>query len=126
MPEGAPYDRIVVTVTAWDIAPAWIEQLAEHGRIVVPLRLRGQTRSVALDLVDGRLESRSTRLCGFVCMQGAGASYERVVLLEKDTVRLCFDTDQDDRRTAGRRILGQPATRSGPESWSTARNRSPT
>jgi protein-L-isoaspartate(D-aspartate) O-methyltransferase len=94
-PRGAPYDRIVVTVTAWDIAPAWVEQLAEDGRIVVPLRFRGQTRSVALDLVDGRLESRSTRLCGFVCMQGAGASYERAVPLEKDTVQLCFDTDQE-------------------------------
>ena len=94
-PESAPYDRILVTVTAWDIAPAWVEQLAEHGRIVVPLRFRGQTRSIALDLVDGRLESRSTRLCGFVCMQGAGASYERVVLLEKDSVSLGFDTDQE-------------------------------
>jgi protein-L-isoaspartate(D-aspartate) O-methyltransferase len=94
-PESAPYDRIVVTVTAWDIAPAWVDQLAERGRIVVPLRFRGQTRSIALDLVDGRLESRSMRLCGFVCMQGAGASYERVVLLEKDTVSLGFDTDQE-------------------------------
>ncbi len=109
LPESAPYDRIVVTVTAWDIAPAWIDQLAEHGRIVVPLRFRGQTRSVALDLVDGRLESRSTRLCGFVCMQGAGASYERAVLLEKDTVRLCFDTDQDIVEPPDD-VLRQPAT----------------
>jgi protein-L-isoaspartate(D-aspartate) O-methyltransferase len=44
---GAPYDRIVVTVTAGDIAPAWIDQLAPGGRIVVPLRIRGQTRSLA-------------------------------------------------------------------------------
>ncbi|TDU83491.1 protein-L-isoaspartate(D-aspartate) O-methyltransferase [Kribbella voronezhensis] len=94
-PESAPYDRIVVTVTAWDIAPAWVAQLATRGRIVVPLRFRGQTRSIALDLVDGRLESRSMKLCGFVCMQGAGASYERVVSLENDTVRLGFDTDQE-------------------------------
>ncbi|MEU0090878.1 methyltransferase, FxLD system [Kribbella sp. NPDC006257] len=108
-PESAPFDRIVVTVTAWDIAPAWVEQLAEHGRIVVPLRLRGQTRSVALDLVDGRLESRSMRLCGFVCMQGAGASYERAVLLEKDTVRLSFDIDQEIAEPPAD-ILRQPST----------------
>ncbi|WP_112238075.1 methyltransferase, FxLD system [Kribbella monticola] len=94
-PESAPYDRIVVTVTAWDIPPAWVAQLATGGRVVVPLRFRGQTRSIALDLVDGRLESRSMRLCGFVCMQGAGASYERVIELEKDTVRLGFDSDQE-------------------------------
>lgn len=94
-PESAPYDRVVVTVTAWDIAPAWVGQLTGNGRIVVPLRFRGQTRSIALDLVDGQLESRSMQLCGFVCMQGAGAGYERVVPLEKDSVRLGFDTDQD-------------------------------
>ena len=32
VPEGAPYDRIVVTVTAWDIATAWIDQLRPGGR----------------------------------------------------------------------------------------------
>lgn len=34
--EVAPYDRIVATVGAWDIPPAWRDQLAEGGRIVVP------------------------------------------------------------------------------------------
>ena len=51
VPERAPYDRIVVTVTAWDIASAWLRQLRPGGRIVVPLRMRGQTRSIAFDLV---------------------------------------------------------------------------
>jgi protein-L-isoaspartate(D-aspartate) O-methyltransferase len=36
--EDAPYDRIVVTVGAWDIPPAWVDQLAPGGRLVVPLR----------------------------------------------------------------------------------------
>lgn len=39
--EHAPYDRIIVTAGAWDIPPVWVEQLADGGRIVVPLRMRG-------------------------------------------------------------------------------------
>ncbi|WP_323747256.1 methyltransferase, FxLD system [Catenulispora pinisilvae] len=73
VPAHAPYDRIVVTVEAWDLPPAWRAQLTPHGRIVVPLLLRGMTRSIALDREGDRLVSRSTRLCGFVKMQGAGS-----------------------------------------------------
>jgi protein-L-isoaspartate(D-aspartate) O-methyltransferase len=95
-PESAPYDRVLVTVTAWDIAPAWVDQLAADGRIVVPLRLRSQTRSIAFDLLDDSLLSRSMAVCGFVCMQGAGANYERFVPLHGDKVGLSFDEDQLD------------------------------
>jgi protein-L-isoaspartate(D-aspartate) O-methyltransferase len=45
----APFDRIIVTAGAWDIPPAWTDQLADDGRITVPLRMRGLTRSVALE-----------------------------------------------------------------------------
>lgn len=93
-PDGAPYDRIVVTVTAWDIATAWLRQLRPLGRIVVPLRVRGQTRSIAFDRVDDHLESRSTTICGFVSMQGAGANYERLIPL--DDAGLSYDEDQED------------------------------
>ncbi|MGH3587657.1 MAG: methyltransferase domain-containing protein, partial [Pseudonocardia sp.] len=41
------FDRVVITAGAWDVPPAWTEQLAAGGRLVVPLRLRGQSRSVA-------------------------------------------------------------------------------
>lgn len=91
--ERAPYDRIVVTATAWDIASAWLRQLRPDGRIVVPLRLRGQTRSIAFDLVGDHLESRSTTMCGFVSMQGEGADYERLVPLEE--AQLTYDEDQE-------------------------------
>jgi protein-L-isoaspartate(D-aspartate) O-methyltransferase len=107
VPDQAPYDRIVVTVTAWDIAPAWVDQLRPGGRIVVPLRARGQTRSVAFDRVDGHLESRSMTLCGFVSMQGAGANYERLIPLGDD-VSLSFDEDQEaDAHPVGG-VLDQP------------------
>ncbi|MFB6721327.1 methyltransferase, FxLD system [Kribbella sp. NPDC056345] len=75
-PGNAPYDRIVVTATAWDIPPAWVDQLRPGGRIVVPLQLGAQTRAVAFEESKGHLESRSAVMCGFVNMQGAGAHPE--------------------------------------------------
>jgi protein-L-isoaspartate(D-aspartate) O-methyltransferase len=110
-PESAPYDRIVVTVTAWDIAPAWIDQLGADGRIVVPLRVRGQTRSIAFDLEDGILRSRSMTLCGFVAMQGAGANFERVVPIHGDKVGLSIDEDQSIDAAALDGVLRQPRAR---------------
>ncbi|MFC8845767.1 MULTISPECIES: methyltransferase, FxLD system [unclassified Micromonospora] len=79
VPEQAPYDRIIVTVGAWDIPPAWIAQLSEHGRIVVPLRFAGLSRCVAFDLAGGRLVSHSYCLGGFVPMQGEGTYSETLV-----------------------------------------------
>ena len=35
----APYDRIVVTVQQWEIAPAWVEQLQVGGLLLLPLTL---------------------------------------------------------------------------------------
>ncbi|GAB2610562.1 methyltransferase, FxLD system [Kribbella endophytica] len=97
----APYDRIVVTVTANDLTPAWLEQLAPTGRIVVPLRIRGQTRSLALDLQpDGSLKSRSSVICGFVEMQGAGAGHERAVQVAGEDVFLRIDADQEIEQPA--------------------------
>ena len=37
--EGAPWDRIMVTVGVWDISPAWVEQLAANGVLLAPLWL---------------------------------------------------------------------------------------
>jgi protein-L-isoaspartate(D-aspartate) O-methyltransferase len=39
-PEHAPYDRIIVTVGAWDLPTSWRDQLVPGGRLVVPLRWR--------------------------------------------------------------------------------------
>ncbi|GAA2657626.1 methyltransferase, FxLD system [Streptomyces lunalinharesii] len=73
-------DVIMVTAGAWDIPAAWLDQLAPEGRLVVPLRMRGLTRSVAFVRRDGHLESESAKICGFVPMQGATA-HEVTLLL---------------------------------------------
>lgn len=36
-PEAAPYDGVIVTAAASVVEPAWKEQLAEGGRLIVPL-----------------------------------------------------------------------------------------
>ncbi|MGH8906600.1 MAG: methyltransferase, FxLD system [Egibacteraceae bacterium] len=94
VPEHAPYDRVIVTASAWDVPPAWPDQLSEGGRIVVPLRMRGLTRSVAFERDGDHLVSRGYHLCGFVPMQGAGAHTERLVSLDGDRVSLWIDGDQ--------------------------------
>jgi protein-L-isoaspartate(D-aspartate) O-methyltransferase len=81
VPELAPFDRIVVTAAAWDIPSAWISQLCLDGRLVVPLRMRGLTRSVAFDRDGDALVSRDYRLARFVPMRGTGAFAERRVVL---------------------------------------------
>jgi protein-L-isoaspartate(D-aspartate) O-methyltransferase len=75
--DNAPYDRIIVTAGAWDISPAWWDQLAEGGLLLVPLRMRGLTRTVALERDGAILRSRSVEQCGFIPMRGAGAVAEQ-------------------------------------------------
>lgn len=78
---GAPYDRIILTVGAWDIAPAWREQLRTGGRLVLPLSLRGAQRSAAFELSDGHLTSVSVKNCIFMPLRGAFANPETHVQL---------------------------------------------
>lgn len=94
VPDHASYDRVIVTAGAWDIPPAWCDQLADGGWLVVPLRMRGLTRSVVFERDGGYLASRDYQLCGFVPMQGIGANRERLVFLHGDEVGLRVDGGQ--------------------------------
>ncbi|ALC28287.1 methyltransferase, FxLD system [Streptomyces sp. CFMR 7] len=85
IPELGEVDVVMVTAGAWDIAPAWTAQLKQGGRLVVPLRMRGLTRSVAFTQITGEhgpyLESVSALICGFVPMQGSTAHREELLLV---------------------------------------------
>lgn len=91
----APYDRAIVTIGSLDIPPAWVDQLTPGGRLVVPLRWRGQTQSIAFVRgADGVLRSDSVFLCGFVPMIGQG--WERSCAIDPGgLVHLYWDADQD-------------------------------
>ena len=75
-PAGAPFDRIIVTAGAWDIAPAWLDQLEPGGLLVLPLSVRGIQLSVALERQAGDWVGTSAWRCGFVRMLGAFAGPE--------------------------------------------------
>jgi protein-L-isoaspartate(D-aspartate) O-methyltransferase len=81
-PEQAPFDRIIVTAGAWDIAPAWLDQLGSDGRLVLPLSLRGMQLSVAIERAGEEWVSKSAWRCGFVPMLGDFAGPERAFRLD--------------------------------------------
>jgi protein-L-isoaspartate(D-aspartate) O-methyltransferase len=100
VPDHAPFDRIIVTAGVWDLPPAWLAQMAADGRLVVPLRLRGLTRSIAFDWDGAELISRGYCLAAFVPVQGDGAYDERKVML-RDGIALQTDDPAIDLDAAG-------------------------
>lgn len=107
--EHAPYDRVIVTVGAFDLPPAWWDQLAPGGRLVVPLRWRGQTRSVAFVRDGDRLRSDSVNLCGFVPMIGQDSELSGHIDHDEQ-VTLYWDPDQNIPLAALQGVLAQPKT----------------
>jgi len=74
-PQDAPFDRIIVTAGASDIAPAWLDQVGPGGRLVLPLSVRGIQLSLSLERAAGADSwiATSAFRCGFVRMLGAFA-----------------------------------------------------
>jgi protein-L-isoaspartate(D-aspartate) O-methyltransferase len=74
--EFAPYDRIILTVNASDIAPAWQNQLKANGRLLLPLSLRGPQVSTVFEKEQDHLVSTSLKACGFVNLRGSLAEQD--------------------------------------------------
>lgn len=72
-PEGAPYDRVILTVASDVITPAWREQLAQGGRLVLPFAIVGPQVAVAFEKRGEELVSVDIQPCGFMPLQGAFA-----------------------------------------------------
>ncbi len=104
---GRRYDLIIVTAGAWDVPPAWRDQLTDDGVLVVPLRTFGITKSWALRHRGDRLVSESHRQCGFVSMQGDGAHEVRYVDIA-DGVHLRLDEGQQIAPAVLDGLLAQP------------------
>lgn len=116
--DGAPghgeFDRIIVTAGAWDVPPAWTEQLSPDGRLVLPLRWRGQTRAIGFTYHPDRqlLRSDSIELCGFIPMTSPDGELKHP--LDDYATTLHHDHDQDIDPTGLHNILEQ----AGLEVWS--------
>lgn len=109
-PHQAPYHRIEATVATWDLSPAWFEQLAPGGVLVVPLWLRaGLQASVAFTKDHGHLKSLTAEPCGFMLLRGPAAGPESYVSIgtwnasldgpDPDTVALLGDLMQQEPRS---------------------------
>lgn len=51
---GSPFDAIIVTAAASQVEPAWCAQLAEGGRLMVPLRVSGGMERLLLRFRTGQ------------------------------------------------------------------------
>ena len=72
-PDEAPFDRILVTAGTPSIPPPLLEQLAEHGRMVIPVGgLDAQTLTV-VERVDGETRVSTETGCVFVKLIGKHA-----------------------------------------------------
>ncbi len=86
---GAPYDRIILTVGAWDIPPAWYDQLSPGGTLVLPLEVATiPQKSIAFEKAppgaEPRLVSRSAVDCGFMALRGEFAGPEVITVIGTD------------------------------------------
>jgi protein-L-isoaspartate(D-aspartate) O-methyltransferase len=107
---NAPYDRIIVTAGAWDLPPAWADQLAPGGLLVVPLRMRGLTRCSTFVHTAGTWRSRAMHECGFMPIRGAGGIAEQNFPLGDAGITIRIDDGQPVDAPALRRALsGEPA-----------------
>ena len=71
-PEAAPYDRILVTAAGPTIPPALLDQLAPHGRLVLPVGGREDQHLIVVTREpDGALQERSLGPVRFVPLVGA-------------------------------------------------------
>lgn len=70
--EYAPYDAIVVSAGAPHVPPALEEQLAEGGRLLIPIGDKDEQMLTVFHKRNGRLEQRDITLVRFVPLIGAG------------------------------------------------------
>lgn len=75
-PANAPYDRILLTVGAWDIPPAWHEQLTPQGLLLVSLWVRSIQRSFLFQRTPTGFVAQGAQAMSFVRMRGQAAGNE--------------------------------------------------
>lgn len=72
-PEGAPFDRIIVTAGAPHLPEDLTRQLAVNGRLVCPVGDRESQRLQIIRRTETGLERRESMSCAFVPLRGADA-----------------------------------------------------
>lgn len=120
-PDRAPFDRIEATVSVWDVAPAWTQQLTPSGTLVAPIELHaGIHASVGFARHGRHLRSRSVQGCGFLPLRGPHAGPDTFVKVQPGLWASLEDPAQDTL-TLLRELLTATPTREPaaalPEGW---------
>lgn len=69
-PDAAPFEAIVVTAAAPDIPPPLVAQLADGGRLIIPVGTPGEQRLLRVEKQRGTLTKRELYHCRFVPLIG--------------------------------------------------------
>ena len=97
--EYAPFDKIIVTCSPEDIPQPLIDQLAEGGRIVVPVGERHQQTLYLVEKVNGQMQPQALRPTLFVPMTGT-AEDKRELLPDPTNPKIIngdFEEGLDDK-----------------------------
>jgi protein-L-isoaspartate(D-aspartate) O-methyltransferase len=78
-PEHAPFDKIIVTCSPEEIPAPLVEQLAEGGRMVIPVGERYEQTLVLLTKREGKMQREALVPSLFVPMTGAAEDARRVL-----------------------------------------------
>jgi protein-L-isoaspartate(D-aspartate) O-methyltransferase len=100
-PDGAPYDRIILTVGSDVITPAWREQLTPGGILVLPFAIVGPQLSVAFEKRGGELVSIDSKPCVFMPIQGAFTPAQPVQTQLGPDSRLCMFSEKGKELPVG-------------------------
>lgn len=68
---AAPYDAILVAAAAPQVPPCYLEQLAEGGRLVIPVGTLENQELLKIRKVEGKAESQVLGYCRFVPLTGS-------------------------------------------------------
>lgn len=113
-PEFAPYDRIVLTVAASDLSPAWAEQLLPSGRLLLPLHLKAGIQKVtAFQHANDHLESVSIRGGSFMPLRGQSAWVRENALHLGSGIAVTLDSETQPNAEALLQLLSGSSQTSG-------------
>jgi len=98
-PADAPYDRIELTASAFDLSPAWSEQLTDGGVLVAPFQFRPNAMAILALRKDGSsFRSSAVLPGGFMPLRGIGSPRDETRILGE--WRLTTSQDIDEERIA--------------------------
>jgi len=72
--ECAPYDAIIVSAAAAEVPPALLDQLAEAGRMIIPVGAADSQQLQLIRMEDGQPRISLRELCRFVPLVSGGGS----------------------------------------------------